>query len=85
VGSIPDIDNAMKLGCGYPDGPVYLAGLRGIGHNLLTSRTLCTMSSRKSVLPRRRCSTPGHGWLVWKEVGAKVFYDYDADPNTQRR
>jgi len=30
-----DIDNAMKLGCGYPDGAVYVAGIRRARYDLL--------------------------------------------------
>src|SRR5260370_9596080 len=31
VGSIPDIDNAMKLGCGHPMGPFQLVDVVGLG------------------------------------------------------
>ncbi len=35
VASIVDIDNAMKLGCGYPMGPLTLGRFRGPGHDVL--------------------------------------------------
>ena len=35
LASIEDIDNSMKLGCGYPMGPLDAARFRGARHNLL--------------------------------------------------
>ena len=53
VGSIEDIDNAMKLGCGYPMGPFtlldFVASIRPT-----TSRTSCTTSSRSAASRRLR-------------------------------
>ena len=53
VGSVVDIDNSMKLGCGYPMGPFTLLDFVGLD-TTCTFRTLCSMNSRKSVLRRRR-------------------------------
>ena len=38
LASRDDIDNAMKLGCGYPMGPLFSDGLRGARHDLLHRR-----------------------------------------------
>jgi len=35
VGSIEDIDNSMKLGCGHPMGPLTLLDFCGTGYDLL--------------------------------------------------
>ena len=35
VGSIVDIDNSMKLGCGYPMGPLTLLDFVGLGYDFL--------------------------------------------------
>src|SRR5258708_24457458 len=79
VGSIPDIDNAMKLGCGYPMGPFTLL------HFLVLAPTYYITQVMFDEFGERRCASPPllkrlvmAGWYGRKS--GKGFYDY-ADPN----
>src|SRR5256886_14840993 len=79
VGSIEDIDNAMKLGCGYPMGPFTLLDFVG-----LETTYYITQVMFEEFKERRFASSPllkrlvMAGWYGRKT--GKGFYDY-ADPN----
>jgi len=79
VGSIPDIDNAMKLGCGYPMGPFTLLDFVG-----LDTTYYITLVMYDEFKEKRFASPPllkrlvMAGWFGRKS--GKGFYDY-ADPN----
>jgi 3-hydroxybutyryl-CoA dehydrogenase len=79
VGSIPDIDNAMKLGCGYPMGPFTLLDFVG-----LDTTYYITQVMHEEFKEKRFASPPllrrlvMAGWYGRKT--GKGFYDY-SDPN----
>jgi 3-hydroxybutyryl-CoA dehydrogenase len=79
VGSIEDIDNAMKLGCGYPMGPFTLLDFVG-----LDTTYYITQVMYDEFKERRFASAPllkrlvMAGWYGRKS--GKGFYDY-SDPN----
>ena len=62
VGSVDEIDEAMKAGAGAPDGPAHAGGLRGPRHARARSATSCSTSSASGASPSRRrcarCSAP---------------------------
>jgi 3-hydroxybutyryl-CoA dehydrogenase len=78
VGAVPDIDNAMRLACGYPMGPFTLMDFGGLD-------IICTASQNmyESFKERRFAPPPllkrlvRLGWLGRKT--GKGFYDY-TDP-----
>ena len=63
VGSIEDIDKAMKLGCGYPMGPFTLLDFVGLDTTYYITHVMFD-EFQESVLPRRPCSTHGDGRMV---------------------
>jgi len=79
VGSIEDIDNAMKLGCGYPMGPFTLLDFVGLDTTYYITEVMY-----HEFKERRFASTPllkrlvMAGWYGRK--AGKGFYDY-SDPN----
>ena len=79
VGSIEDIDNAMRLGCGYPMGPFTLLDFVG-----LDTTYYITLVMYDEFKERRFASPPllkrlvMAGWYGRKS--GKGFYDY-SDPN----
>jgi len=79
VGSIPDIDQAMKLGCGYPMGPFTLLDFVGLDTTYYITHVM-----HEEFKERRFASPPllkrlvMAGWYGRKT--GKGFYDY-ADPN----
>jgi 3-hydroxybutyryl-CoA dehydrogenase len=79
VGSIADIDNAMRLGCGYPMGPFTLLDFVG-----LDTTYYITLVMYDEFKERRFASPPllkrlvMAGWYGRKS--GKGFYDY-SDPN----
>jgi 3-hydroxybutyryl-CoA dehydrogenase len=48
VGSIPDIDNAMKLGCGYPMGPFTLLDFVGLDTTYYITQVMFDAASLKA-------------------------------------
>jgi len=79
VGSIPDIDQAMKLGCGYPMGPFTLLDFVGLDTTYYISQIMFDEFKEKRFaappLLKRMVLAGWHG----KKSG-RGFYDY-SDPN----
>jgi len=79
VGSIPDIDNAMKLGCGYPMGPFTLLDFVGLDTTFYIANVMFDeFRERRFASPALLRRLVMAGWYGRKN--GKGFYDY-ADPN----
>jgi len=79
VGSIVDIDNAMKLGCGYPMGPFTLLDFVGLDTTYYITQVMYDeFKERRFASPPLLKRLVLAGWYGRKS--GKGFYDY-ADPN----
>jgi 3-hydroxybutyryl-CoA dehydrogenase len=79
VGTIPDIDNSMKLGCGYPMGPFTLLDFVGLDTTYYISHVMFDeFKERRFASPPLLKRLVMAGWYGRKS--GKGFYDY-ADPN----
>src|ERR1700686_5819129 len=79
VGSIEDIDNAMKLGCGYPMGPFTLLDFVGLDTTYYITHVMYDeFKERRFASPPLLKRLVMAGWMGRKS--GKGFYDY-SDPN----
>jgi len=79
VGSITDIDEAMKLGCGYPMGPFTLLDFVGLDTTYYITEVMYDeFKERRFASPPLLKRLVLAGWYGRKS--GKGFYDY-ADPN----
>jgi len=79
VGSVPDIDKAMQLGCGYPMGPLTLLDFVGLDTTYRIAEIMFTEYRERRYAPPpllKRMVTAG---LTGRKSG-KGFYDYSVDP-----
>jgi 3-hydroxybutyryl-CoA dehydrogenase len=78
VGSILDIDNSMKLACGYPMGPFTLLDFVGLDTTLYISQIMFDeFKEKRFAAPPLLKRMVLAGWLGKKS--GRGFYDY-ADP-----
>src|SRR5438067_3840057 len=79
VGSIEDIDNAMKLGCGYPMGPFTLLDFVGLDTTYYITHVMYDeFKERRFASPPLLKRLVMAGWYGRKS--GRGFYDY-SDPN----
>jgi len=81
VGSVPDIDKAMQLGCGYPMGPLTLLDLVGIDttHHIAEIMFKEYREARYAPPPLlKRMVLAG----MYGRKSGRGFYDYSSNPPT---
>ena len=82
VGSIEDIDNAMKLGCGYPMGPFTLLDFVGLDTTYYITHVMYDeFKERRFASPPLLKRLVMAGWFGRKS--GKGFYDY-SDPKNPK-
>lgn len=79
VASIVDIDNAMKLGCGYPMGPLTLSDFVGLDTTFYIANIMFDEFKEKRFAPPPLLKRMVMAGLFGRKSG-RGFYDY-SDPN----
>ena len=82
VGSIVDIDNAMKLGCGYPMGPLTLLDFVGLDTTYYIAEIMFTEFREKRFAPPPLLKRMVAAGLYGRKSG-RGFYDYTDAKNPQ--
>lgn len=82
VASIVDIDNAMKLGCGYPMGPLTLGDFVGLDTTFYIANIMFDEFREKRFAPPPLLKRMVMAGLYGRKSG-RGFYDY-ADPNNPK-
>src|SRR5438552_3189800 len=79
VASVPDIDKAMQLGCGYPMGPLTLLDLVGLDTTYRIAEIMFTEYREQRYAPPPLLKHMVIAGLNGRKSG-KGFYDYSVDP-----
>ncbi len=79
VGSIGDIDEGMRLGCGYPMGPLTLLDFVGLDTTYYIANIMFDEFREKRFAPPPLLKRMVQAGLHGKKSG-KGFYDYAAEP-----
>jgi 3-hydroxybutyryl-CoA dehydrogenase len=82
VGSIQDIDNGMKLGCGHPMGPLTLNDFVGIDTTFYIAEILFNEYREKRFAPPPLMKRMVKAGMLGRKSG-KGFYDY-SDPKNPK-
>ena len=81
VGSVPDIDKAMQLGCGYPMGPLTLLDFVGLDTTHHIAEIMFNEYREARYAPPPLLKRMVLAGMYGKKSG-KGFYDYGANPPT---
>jgi 3-hydroxybutyryl-CoA dehydrogenase len=79
VGSIPDIDEGMKLGCGHPMGPLTLLDFVGLDTTYYIANVMFDEFREKRFAPPPLLKRMVQAGLFGRKSG-KGFYDYSQEP-----
>jgi 3-hydroxybutyryl-CoA dehydrogenase len=79
VGSVPDIDKAMQLGCGYPMGPLTLLDFVGLDTTYKIAEIMFAEYKEQRYAPPPLLKRMVLAGMYGKKSG-KGFYDYAATP-----
>jgi len=79
VGSVPDIDKAMQLGCGYPMGPLTLLDFVGLDTTFKIAEIMFAEYREQKYAPPPLLKRMVLAGMYGKKSG-KGFYDYSATP-----
>lgn len=79
VGSVPDIDEGMRLGCGYPMGPFTLLDFVGLDTTYYIANIMFDEFLEKRFAPPPLLKRMVQAGLNGRKTG-KGFYDYSQDP-----
>jgi 3-hydroxybutyryl-CoA dehydrogenase len=79
VGSIPDIDEGMKLGCGHPMGPLTLLDFVGLDTTYSIANIMFDEFREKRFAPPPLLRRMVQAGLYGRKSG-KGFYDYSQEP-----
>ena len=81
VGSVPDIDKAMQLGCGYPMGPLTLLDFVGLDTTHHIAEIMFKEYREQRYAPPPLLKRMVLAGMYGKKSG-RGFYDYSANPPT---
>jgi 3-hydroxybutyryl-CoA dehydrogenase len=81
VGSVPDIDKAMQLGCGYPMGPLTLLDFVGLDTTYHIAEIMFKEYREQRYAPPPLLKRMVLAGMYGKKSG-KGFYNYSANPPT---
>ena len=81
VGSVPDVDKAMQLGCGYPMGPLTLLDFVGLDTTYHIAEIMFKEYREQRYAPPPLLKRMVLAGMYGKKTG-KGFYDYSANPPT---
>jgi 3-hydroxybutyryl-CoA dehydrogenase len=79
VGSIPDIDEGMRLGCGHPMGPLTLLDFVGLDTTYYIANIMFDEFREKRFAPPPLLKRMVQAGLNGRKTG-KGFYDYSQEP-----
>ena len=79
VGSVPDIDDGMKLGCGYPMGPFTLLDFVGLDTTFYIANIMFEEFREMRFAPPPLLKRMVQAGLHGRKTG-KGFYDYSQEP-----
>jgi len=79
AGSVPDIDEGMRLGCGYPMGPFTLLDFVGLDTTFYIANIMFDEFREKRFAPPPLLKRMVQAGMLGKKTG-KGFYDYAKEP-----